>query len=94
MTWTVACLHALGGFLVAAVMLYADNISKCFAMALSLVVSRCRSPRAGVVKTFENGSHRSEGQPLGRVQVWAEIMGGGNHPWESVASRIDGALRS
>ena len=45
MTCTVVCLHALGGVLVAAVMLYADNISKCFAMALSLVISR--SPAAG-----------------------------------------------
>uniref|UniRef100_A0A7S0QMN3 Uncharacterized protein n=1 Tax=Cryptomonas curvata TaxID=233186 RepID=A0A7S0QMN3_9CRYP len=43
MTWTVVCLHALGGFLVAAVMLYADNISKCFAMALSLIVSSLAS---------------------------------------------------
>ena len=45
MTVVVVCLHALGGFLVAAVMLYADNISKCFALALSLVISRslCRN---------------------------------------------------
>ncbi len=37
--WSVVCLQAAGGLLVAAVMKYADNILKGFATAMSIICS-------------------------------------------------------
>jgi UDP-sugar transporter A1/2/3 len=39
MVWTIVFLSALGGLLIAAVITYADNIIKGFAMSLSIVLS-------------------------------------------------------
>lgn len=37
LTWLVVFMHAVGGFAVAAVMLHADNILKCFGVAIAVV---------------------------------------------------------
>ncbi len=87
MTWTVVCLHALGGFLVAAVMLYADNISKCFAMALSLIVSRCRA-RLVVL------SKRRGGQRAGRPAVGNRLTNRGGQWLVRCCARIVWTLES
>ncbi|XP_053202733.1 UDP-N-acetylglucosamine transporter-like [Panonychus citri] len=39
LTWTVISIHAFGGFIVAFVMKYADNILKGFATSISIVIS-------------------------------------------------------
>ncbi|XP_015795443.1 UDP-N-acetylglucosamine transporter [Tetranychus urticae] len=39
LTWTVILIHAFGGFIVAFVMKYADNILKGFATSISIVIS-------------------------------------------------------
>ena len=40
-TWVVICLQVLGGFAVAMVVTYADNIIKGFATSISIILSSC-----------------------------------------------------
>merc|ERR1719188_2315509 len=39
LVWCVICLQAFGGLVVAAVLRYADNLLKCFANAISIVLT-------------------------------------------------------